>query len=114
MGFHYDMAERLSKNIGVSLDLVITKNESEQLKLLKERKVDLIVESIVNQPFVPFKTAHLVLVQRKANRWPKEKPVVQKIEDLVNKNIHLAQINAHINCIKNISAQLNKKKSLVG
>lgn len=117
MGFHYDMAERLSKNLGVSLDLVITKNESEQLQLLKERKVDLIVESIVNQPsignfidfIVPLKTAHLVLVQRKANRWPKEKPAIQKIEDLVNKNIHLAQINAHISCIKSISAQLNNE-----
>jgi len=117
MGFHYDLAERLAKNLGVTLELVITKNENEQLKLLKEQKVDLIVESIANLPstgnyvdfIVPFKTTNLVLVQRKPYNWPKEKPAIRKVEHLIDKNIHLAQINAHINCIKNISAQLNNE-----
>ena len=117
MGFHYDMAERLAKNMGVSLDLVITENENEQFNLLKERQIDLIVESVANLPstsdfvdfIVPFKTTNLVLVQRKAHRWPKQKPAIRKIEHLINKNIHLAQIKAHINCIKSISAQLNNE-----
>jgi len=117
MGFHYNMAERLAKNIGVTLDLVIAKNEKEQLQLLENREVDLIVESVANLPstanfidfIVPFKTTHLVLVQRKPDRWPKQKATIQKVEDLTNKNIHIAQINAHINCLKNISAELNNE-----
>ncbi len=117
MGFHYDMAERLATQIGVSLDLVIAKNEHEQLQLLADRKVDLIVESIANQPstgdfvdfIVPFKITNLVLVQRKPHKWPKQKPAIHKIEQLSNKNIHIAPIKAHINCIKSISAQLNNE-----
>jgi len=115
MGFHHDLAERLAKHIGVSLELVITKNEQEQLKLLKERKVDLIVESIANSPssenfidfIVPFETTNLVLVQRKSYNWPHQKPTIQKVEHLLNKNVHLAPIQAHRNCMQQIAKQLD-------
>lgn len=115
MGFHYDMAERLAKHLGVSLDLVITKNEQEQLAKLKNREVDIIAESFTNthsanefvEYVVHFKSTNLVLVQRKPENWPKQKPTINKLEQLAGKNIHLAQLSSHRNCIKSISNKLN-------
>ena len=123
LGFEYELLERLAKNLDLELDIVISRDLSEQFELLNSGEVDLIAHGITvtndRREEVDF-TNYLylvkqVLVQKKPENWRKmswaatQKQLIHDAIELIGDTVSVRENSSYIDRINNLSDEIGGK-----
>ncbi len=120
MGFQYELLQKLSKKLGVKLEIISSKNLDDSFSLLKKGKCDLIAINLTitqerqkNIDFThPIYHTRQVLVQKKPKGWRKmnsgqyEKHLVRSLLDLAGQEVYVPSKTSFVERLKNLSGEI--------
>lgn len=120
MGFEYELLERLAKDLGVELEMVIAKDENDLVELLQNGEGDLlaygytITESRKKQInfTTPLYLSHQVLIQRKPEYWRQMKLheiknyLITNPVELIGDTISVKRNSSYASRVKNLANEL--------
>lgn len=120
LGFEYELLERLAKHLDLELDIVISKDLTEQFGMLNNGEVDLIAHGVTitndRREEVDF-TNYLylvkqVLVQKKPENWRKmswaatQKQLIHDAIELIGDTVSVRENSSYIDRINNLSDEI--------
>jgi membrane-bound lytic murein transglycosylase F len=123
LGFEYELLERLASYLDLELDIVISKNLSEQFEMLNKGEVDLIAHGITitndRREEVDF-TNYLylvkqVLVQKKPDNWRQmswastQKQIIHDPIELIDDTVSVRENSSYFDRIKNLADEIGGK-----
>ena len=127
MGFQYELLKSLSKDLGVSLEIVVRNNISDTFRDLYEGKVNLVAKNLTITKSrsrlvdftYPLGYTRQVLVQRKPVGW--EQMTQQKIDDniirnqldLAGKIVHVQKNTVYAKRLRNLSDEIGADIEIV-
>jgi len=109
MGYQFELLQELSDFMGIKIELVAGKNLKSNLKMLKNKEVDLVVGNIpitksLKNDFsftIPHNVSYQVLIQRNTSNNK-----VTNVLDLKGKEIYTPNNNAIVERLKNLSEEI--------
>jgi membrane-bound lytic murein transglycosylase F len=123
MGFQYELLKALAKDLGVELDIHITKNLSEAFNGIKTSEFDIIAKNLTvtrkRNKIVdftePLALTRQVLVQRssEADKSDNEDYQVNSVLDIAGKSIYVKQNSAYVQRLKNLSEEIGESITIV-
>jgi len=123
MGFEYDLLNRLAKDIGVELEIVVAHNIDEMFELLNSGKGDIIAYGMTitekrkqEVSFTkPYMNIHQVLVQKKPDNWRKltteqiQKQLITNVTKLANKKISVRKNSSYYERLVHLSEEIGSE-----
>lgn len=119
LGFQYELLKEYAEHIGVDLEIVISNNIEEKIKLINKGKVDVLAVNLtitkarkVRLDFTnPLGSTRPVLVQRKPDNYKnlskkqKEEKLVRDLKELNGKTIFVQEHSAFVPLLKQIEEE---------
>ena len=119
MGFEYELLERLAKDLGVSLKLIITVNLEATFDKLNRGEADIIAYPLTitreRKKIANFTINHYtvreVLVQRKPENWRDmkaheiEKSLIRNQVDLIGKEVYVRKSSSYLQRLRHLSEE---------
>ena len=117
MGFQYELLQQLSKDLGVTLKVMVSNNLDETFDGLESGKYDLIAKNLTVTRIrkrqvdftVPLDYTRQVLVQRAKSKNDDDSVYVYSIADLVGKTVYVQKNTAYYNRLLYLSDEIGKK-----
>lgn len=120
MGYEYELLTLLAKELGVELEVIVTKSIDDAFYKLNNGDGDIIAFTLTvtkqRQKRVSFTNAHYttrqVLVQRKPSGWKEmkfhqiEKNVIRNQVNLIGKEIHVRKSSSYVDRLRNLSEEI--------
>lgn len=127
MGYEYELLNLLAKDLGVKLEIVVTRDLDNIMHMLNSREGDIVAANLTvtsrRSQDVQF-TDHLtftrqVLVQRKPGYKPagrpnlQEIPVVRNSVDLIGKKVYVRENSAYYQRLRNLSEEIGGEIDII-
>ncbi|MDA0195694.1 MAG: transporter substrate-binding domain-containing protein [Bacteroidetes bacterium] len=127
MGYEYDLLDLFSREIGVTLEFLLTTNLPSTFDLLDKGDGDIIAYSLTvtkeRKNKVSFTQSHIqarqMLVQRKPQNWRDlklheiEKQLIRNPLDLVGKSVHVRPSSSYAERLRNLSGEIGDDIQIV-
>ena len=123
MGFEYDLLNKLTKKVGIELEIVVAHNIDEMFELLNSGKGDIIAYGMTitekrkkQVSFTkPYMNIHQVLVQKKPDNWRKltkeqiQKQLITDVTKLANKKISVRKNSSYFERLVHLSDEIGSE-----
>ncbi|GAB4133224.1 MAG: transglycosylase SLT domain-containing protein [Ignavibacteriales bacterium] len=114
-GFNYDLLQKLSKELGIEIEIKVVSNIQEMYKLLESGEADIIAFNLLHQDneSVAYTdkiySTSLSLVQRKSAKDENSIQFINSVDDLPGKTIYLRSNAGYEKLLNKISLNLGSK-----
>ncbi|MDH5367780.1 MAG: transporter substrate-binding domain-containing protein [Cyclobacteriaceae bacterium] len=120
MGYEYELLTLLAHELGVDLEIIVTKSIDDAFRSLNKGEGDIIAFTLTvtkeRQSRVAFTHAHYttrqVLVQKNPDNWRSmkkheiEKALIRNQVDLIGKEVHVRKSSSYVDRLKNLSEEI--------
>ncbi len=121
MGFQYELLQALSKDLGVTLEIVVNNNISESFNGLLDSRYDIIAQNLTitgrrNKLIdftVPLQQTHQILVQRQKSSKIGKASYIKSVLELENKRVYVQKNSAYHQRLLNLSEEIGGHITIV-